>query len=127
MDKITLKNPIKINGETVKELPFDIDAVTNKEYMDALASRETGNAGQVVLPLNDYSLLFSLGIASIVATNREKNWTRGDFSGLRGGDNQSVMMIGFRFFTPSGDDQPDDSSDEQSEAIPSDSTPPGTN
>lgn len=127
MDKITLKNPIKINGETVNELHFDIDAVTNKEYMDALASRENGKAGQIIMPLNDYQLHFSLGLASIVAANREKNWTRGDFSGLRGGDNQSIMMIGFSFFTGSGGDQPDDSSDEQSGAIPSDSTHPGTN
>ena len=124
MDKITLKNPIKINGDTVKELTFDIDAVTNREYLDALASREAGNTGQVVLPLNDYALHYSLGIASIVVANRDKNWTRGDFSGLRGADNQSVMMIGFRFFAQSGDEQPDENSDERSGDIPSVSTPP---
>ena len=71
MEKLTLQNPITINGKKVKTLTYDTDAITVGMFADAEArklratsNKGGGSAGACEL---DYSLHAYLAMMAIVA------------------------------------------------------------
>ncbi len=112
MEKITLNSPILIDDEEIKELTYDVNAVTNEEYLDAAARRKVNNSNPTV-PVNDMALLFAWGVQAILSANRDKNWTAEDFTRVRGADNWQIAQIGYAFFTGSPGEQAESNSGEQ--------------
>lgn len=111
MDKITLSSPITIDDETITEVMYDVDAVTNAEFLDA-SSRKKGDNTKPSVPINDMALLFAWGVQAILSANRGKNWTAEDFERVKGSDNWQISQIGYSFFTGSrGEQTPDKSND----------------
>ena len=75
MEKLTLQNPITINGKKVKTLTYDTDAITVGMFADAEArklratsNKGGGSAGACEL---DYSLHAYLAMMAIVAVNSD--------------------------------------------------------
>ena len=75
MEKMTLQNPITINGKKVKTLTYDTDAITVGMFADAEArklratsNKGGGSAGACEL---DYSLHAYLAMMAIVAVNSD--------------------------------------------------------
>ena len=109
MDKITFINPILINGEPVSECSYDMNLVTNDDYLAAI-SRCPSNIEKPSNPVADYGFLFALGVQAILSANREKGWTADDFKRTMGHDNWTITQIGYDFFTGRRDEQPESSS-----------------
>jgi len=123
--KITLSNPITINGKKVKTLNYDANEITSAMFAEADARKmrasgtKGGNlSGAVEL---DYGLHLYLGFAAITAVNPEIDVT--DLERMRGKDVMSVMRIGRNFIISSADESEDDNSEDQSETTPEHSTP----
>lgn len=120
---IVLRNPITINGKTVKELTYDANEITSAMFAEADARKmlasgaKSGNlSGAVEL---DYGLHLYLGFAAIIAVNPEIDFT--DLERIKGPDVMQVMKIGRNFIISSAASE-EDSSDEQSEITPELST-----
>ncbi len=121
--KITLNNPITINGKPVKELAYDANEITSAMFAEADARKmvasgaKSGNlSGAVEL---DYGLHLYLGFAAIIAVNPEIDFT--DLERIKGPDVMQVMKVGRNFIISSAASE-EDSSDEQSEITPELST-----
>lgn len=112
MEKITLNTPILIDGEEVKEFTYDVNAVTNDEYLAAAARRKVDNSKPTV-PINDMALLFQWGVQAILSANRDKDWTAEDFNRVKGADNWQIVQIGYSFFTGQPEEQAPSNSVEQ--------------
>jgi hypothetical protein len=120
---IVLRNPITINGKTVKELTYDANEITSAMFAEADARKmlasgaKSGNlSGAVEL---DYGLHLYLGFAAIIAVNPEIDFT--DLERIKGPDVMQVMKVGRNFIISSAVSG-EDSSDEQSEITPELST-----
>ena len=120
---IVLRNPITINGKTVKELTYDANEITSAMFAEADARKilasgaKSGNlSGAVEL---DYGLHLYLGFAAIIAVNPEIDFT--DLERIKGPDVMQVMKVGRNFIISSVASE-EDSSDEQSEITPELST-----
>mgnify|MGYP001285293427 FL=1 len=120
---IVLRNPITINGKTVKELTYDANEITSAMFAEADARKmlasgaKSGNlSGAVEL---DYGLHLYLGFAAIIAVNPEIDFT--DLERIKGPDVMQVMKVGRNFIISSAASE-EDSSDEQSEITPELST-----
>ena len=120
---IVLRNPITINGKTVKELTYDANEITSAMFAEADARKmlasgaKSGNlSGAVEL---DYGLHLYLGFAAIIAVNPEIDFT--DLERIKGPDVMQVMKVGRNFIISSAVSE-EDSSDEQSEITPELST-----
>jgi len=123
--QINLKNAIEINGNKVKTLTYDTDAITAAQFAEADARKmrasgaKGGNlSGAVEL---DYSFHLFLGFAAIVAVNPEIDFS--DLERIKGYDVMEVMKVGRNFIMKQGADSPADDSVEQSETTPEPSTP----
>jgi hypothetical protein len=110
MDTIKLSSPLLIDDETVTEVTYDVNAVTNEEYL-AASSRRKGDFTQPTMPVNDMALLFAWGVQAILSANRDKNWTADDFARVKGHDNWQICQIGYSFFSAPHDEQPQESSE----------------
>jgi hypothetical protein len=122
--KITLSNPITINGKKVKTLNYDANEITSAMFAEADARKmrasgtKGGNlSGAVEL---DYGLHLYLGFATITSVNPEIDIA--DLERMRGKDVMSVMRIGRNFIISSADESEDDNSEDQSETTPEPST-----
>lgn len=124
MDKLTLIHPIEINGKQVKDLTYDIRAITVAQFAEAeskkLSSTSKGRAGAFEV---DYTLHLYLGMMAVIAVNPEIDVT--DLERITGSDIMELMKIGRNFILgkseePSGES----SSDEPCETTPEPSTPP---
>jgi hypothetical protein len=111
METIKLINPILIDGETVAECSYDMNLVTNGDYLAAVG-RCPSNIEKPSNPVADYGFLFALGVQAILSANRDKNWTADDFKRVMGHDNWTITQIGYDFFTGRRAEQPESSSDE---------------
>ena len=105
MEKLTLQNPITINGKKVKTLTYDTDAITVGMFADAEArklratsNKGGGSAGACEL---DYSLHAYLAMMAIVAVNS-------------GPDVMELMRIGRNFTTARSAAQSEESGSESS-------------
>lgn len=96
MEKLTLQNPITINGKKVKTLTYDTDAITVGMFADAEArklratsNKGGGSAGACEL---DYSLHAYLAMMAIVAVNSDIDVS--DLERISGPDVMELMRIG---------------------------------
>lgn len=122
--KITLNNPITINGKPVKELAYDANEITSAMFAEADARKmvasgaKSGNlSGAVEL---DYGLHLYLGFAAITAVNPEIDIA--DLERIKGPDVMQVMRVGRNFIISSAAGSEEGNSDEQLETTPELST-----
>lgn len=99
MQKILkLSNPIKINGEEVAELTYDVDEITCEAFIEAEARkfnavRKQGfNAPTIEF---DYSMQLELGYAAILAVNPKIDYN--DLTRIKGRDIIAISKIGRNF------------------------------
>lgn len=118
MDKIELKNPLKINGKSVGVLNYDINQITAAgfaaaEFRKSQANGSKGAPSAAAVEL-DYSMQLYLGFAAILAVNPEYDYN--DMERITGADVMSVMRIGRNFILASAEGESEaDSSDDASE------------
>jgi hypothetical protein len=120
--KITLDNPIKIDGKKIETLTYDTNEITSELFAEAeakkqAAGRANGNrSGAMEL---DYPLHLYLGIAAVLAVNTD--YTFEDIARVKGGDIIEISKIG-RNFTMRSEELQDEDSDAQSETSPASTT-----
>lgn len=125
MEKIELKNPLKINGKTVKELSYDINQITAAgfaaaEFRKAQANGGKGAPSAAAVEL-DYSMQLYLGFAAILAVNPEYDYN--DMERITGVDVMGVMKIGRNFILASAAEGSEaDKSGDASETTPASTT-----
>lgn len=97
---LKLRNPIMINGESVKELKYDMDAINATLFAKSDAMRQqnmdmtrpTATLGMEF----DYTMHLYLGFAAIIAaSNNVIDWS--DLERLHGVDLTRVVGIGRNF------------------------------
>ena len=129
MEKLTLSNPLLINGRKVTALTYDTNAITVGMFGEAEArklkatmAKGGGAAGAFEL---DYTLHLYLGMMAVIAVNSEIDVS--DLERLSGPDVMALMRIGRNFTTSrSVETSEENSSDEPSETMPEPSTRPST-
>lgn len=125
MDRIKLRNPIKVNGKTVTELTYDINEITAIGFIEAEAKRKgAGSRSVSITPAVefDFGLHLYLGFAAIIAVNPEIDWS--DLERLHGHDVVEVTGIGRNFILKSEDTESQESeSGAASETTPESTTP----
>lgn len=127
--KITLNNPITVNGKIVKTLTYDANEITSAMFAEAdsrkmrASGAKSGNLSGAVEV--DYGLHLYLGFAAITAVNPEIDIT--DLERIKGPDVMKVMKVGRNFIISSAGNSEQDSSGEQSETTPEPSTLPSQN
>lgn len=125
MDKLTLKNPIKIDGKDVKELTYDINEIDALLFAEADAKKKaaTGMKTMSLSPAAEFDpgLHLYLGFAAIIAVNRNIDFA--DLERMKGKDTMEVMKIGRNFMLSSEEDSQESDSDEHSETTPESTTP----
>lgn len=101
LDTIILDNPIKINGEVVKDLKYDFDELDVEDYANAEAAKASsmGSSGAMVQKVAqiDSTLHIYLAMAAVIAVN--KSFTYIDLKKIRGFDLNKLMKVGQSFFT----------------------------
>ena len=96
---LILENPIKINGEEVKELTYDPQEITAEMYSIACARSaaiEKTRTFTLKFKENDHALHLYLGMMAIIAVN--PNIDVSDLERIKGFDVLSLSNIG-AFFT----------------------------
>lgn len=125
MEKLTLSNPITINGKKVKTLTYDTSAITVGMFAEAEArklrattSKSGGSAGACEL---DYSLHAYLAMMAIIAVNSDIDIT--DLERISGADVMALVRIGRNFTTARSAAQSEENdSESSSETTPEPST-----
>lgn len=121
-EKITLLKPIKVNGNEVRELSFDIDNVSAEQFLEADARASTGLAAKGIQNMNlaefNSALHFYLGCFAIISCNANIDIT--DLQRIAGRDINKVRRIGQRFFNDSA--QVEDQDETASTQRPSESS-----
>ena len=105
MDSIKLTKPIKVNGEEVAELTYDVNEITpagfaEAEFRKSQASGSKGAPSAAAVEL-DYSMQLYLGFAAIIAVNPKYDYN--DLQRISGPDVMSVMKIGRNFILASAE------------------------
>ena len=118
--KITLDNPITINGKKYKELSYDAESITGQQFCEACSlAASKGQKGLAVgVQENDYKLHFYLGIMAIIVKHPEIDVA--ELEKVQGFDILRITNIG-RFFTfmKSAEASEENNSEEPSEPMPS--------
>ena len=111
---INLKNPIKIDGKMVKELPFDTDVFTLEEMQRANKRLAKLKEVSYVVEVDpDYQFI----VASLIVEKTSKNKiSREDLSRLKGADLFALLREGRNFLLES-DEEVQENTVEQSEPI----------
>ena len=125
MEKLTLKNPIMINGKEVKELTYDMNEIDGILFATAEAKKKAA-AGMKSMSISpaaefDFGLHVYLGFAAIIAVNPEIDFS--DLERMKGKDTVEVMKIGRNFMLSSEEDSTENDTDEHSETTPESTTP----
>jgi hypothetical protein len=128
MQKLTLSTPITIDGKEVKELPYNLDAITIDQLIEADAARAQAhpqsNALQKMAEF-DNTLHLYVGMFAIIAANPKIDIN--DLRRVKGFDATQLMKVGRNFFMRQSASAPGDEtepslsssdSDEQSEITP---------
>ena len=118
--KITLDNPITINGKKYKELSYNIEGITGQQFCDAcsLAASKGQKGLSIGVRENDYKLHFYLGIMAIIVANPEIDVA--ELENVTGFDILRISNLGrFFIFMKSEETSLENNSDEQSEPTPS--------
>jgi hypothetical protein len=113
---IKLRNSIKINGKSVKELSYDTDQITSEMYLQAIGKAVTKGNGMTGSALQvDAGAQLMLGMYAVVADNPE--YDIADIERATGSDLIQFVTIG-RDFTLGREDQTEAPSEEPSETTP---------
>lgn len=124
MEKLTLKNPIEINGEKITELTYDTNEINGMLFANA-DSKKKAAAGQnmSISPAVefDFALHLYLGYAAIIAVNPSIDWS--DLERVKGHDIMEILKIGRSFMFGSDEASQESASDEPT-AITDESTTP---
>ena len=125
MEKITLINPILINGKSVTELTYDTNEITPAGFAEAeyRKNKSNGSKGTNISAAVevDFSLHLFLGFAAILAVNPEYDFN--DLERIKGPDVMEVLKIGRNFIIASVRKSTDDESESASETTPESTTP----
>lgn len=120
---IKLKNPIKVNGEEVKEVSFDTEEITAALYAEADVRKrlDAGAKNLVIIPSVefDFALHAYIGYAAAIAVNPQ--YAFADMERMHGTDMLSFAEVGRNFLMKS-EDVEQSNSGEQSETMPESST-----
>ena len=105
MDTIKLRQPLKVNGRELTELPYDHDAVSVDQFIKAetLAKSKAGDTIVVGVAESDYSFHLELGFAAIMAADPSIDVS--DLERITGRDLMEVMRAGRNFIGDSSDTQ----------------------
>ena len=124
MNTLKLKNPIMINGEKVAEMKYDSNEIDGILFATAESKRKAaaGMKNTTITPAAefDFGLHLYLGFAAIVAVNPSYDFS--DVERIKGRDVVEVMAIGRNFMLSSGQEQPENDSDEPTETMPESTT-----
>ena len=124
MEKLTLKNPIKIDGKEVTEVTYDTNEIDGVLFATAEAKRKSaaGIKDMAISPAAefDFSLHLYMGFAAIVAVNPTYSFE--DVARIKGRDTVEVMKIGRNFILASEKAQPGSDSGEPTETTPESTT-----
>jgi hypothetical protein len=125
MEKLTLKNPIMINGEKVSEVSYDTNEIDGVLFATAEAKKKAA-AGMKNMSISaaaefDFGLHLYLGYAAIIAVNPSYDFS--DLERIKGHDTVEVMAIGRNFMLKSDEDVQENDSDEPTETTPESTTP----
>lgn len=110
METIKFDNPIQIDGETITEVTYDMNEIDNGEYL-AACMRAESSFSKPKNPAADLCFLFAIGVAGILAANRDKGWTADDFARLKGVDNWKVTQVAYGFFMGKRDESQEETSE----------------
>lgn len=123
MEKLSLKNPIMINGERIAELNYDINEIDGVLFASAEAKKKAaqGMKNMSMSPAAefDFGLHLYLGYAAIVAVNPSIAFE--DLERMKGADIVETMKIGRSFMLAS-----DQASTESDSDAPTETTPEST-
>ena len=114
MQKITLKNPIKVDGKEVKELSFDTDlfSIEDLERANKKLAKLNKNAMFVQETDPDYHFI----LACVIAEKTSANISAEDLRRLKGSDLIQLQRLGRDFLLESVTQQ-QETSDVESEVI----------
>lgn len=120
---LKLSSPIKVNGEVLRELSYDVQNLTVLDIMTAgrNKARAFGNmdVSQKVAEL-DTELHFFVGMQAIIKQNPSIDVS--DLNNLSGSDAYKLMQIGRSFFKVDSSEEELNTSEEQSAPIQEDTT-----
>lgn len=110
-EKLILNTPLKVNGEDLTELEYDIRAITINDLAQIEFERGAmlGAKGITVIrmPQNDYLMQTLIGMFAIIKCNPKIDIN--DLKRIEGYDLTQISTIGMRFFTPPEDPLPKNS------------------
>lgn len=119
MNKITLKNPIMINGKEVKELTYNTSEITVGQFCEAEQYQFAAAGNKPTLTTYEFNngLHLYLGMMAIIAVNPEIDVR--DLERIKGYDMIQMAMIGRNFIlTGAGGASDPSSSGDASETTP---------
>lgn len=119
MNKITLKNPIMINGKEVKELTYNTSEITVGQFCEAEQYQFAAAGNKPTLTTYEFNngLHLYLGMMAIIAVNPEIDVR--DLERIKGYDMIQMAMIGRNFIlTGAGGASDPSSSGDASETMP---------
>lgn len=97
-NKITLQEPITINGKTITELTYDPLEITAHQFSEACARSsaiDKNKSFSFKMRENDYALHLYLGMMAIIAVNPDIDIT--DLERIKGFDVLAIADIGMLF------------------------------
>ncbi len=110
---VTLRKPVRIGGEEVRELSYDTDKISVDMYMKAMNRVVTlGNGITGANVKIDAGAQLVLGMYAVIADNPK--YEIEDIELIKGGDLMQFQEIGMAF-TLGREDQTEEPSDQQSE------------
>lgn len=121
---LKLKSPIKVNGEEIKELAYDIDILSPGDIAKADKNKVracSGVSSQTVAEL-DTMLHIYVGMQAIIKQNPKIDIA--DLENIGGKDIYKIMKIGRSFFREDSSEEELATSEEQSATIQEDTTAP---
>lgn len=124
MNKITLKNPIMINGKEVKELTYNTAEITVGQFCEAEQYQFAAAGNKPTLTTYEFNtgLHLYLGMMAIIAVNPEIDVR--DLERIKGYDMVQLAKIGRNFIlTGEGAELDQNSSGDASETMPEHTTP----
>ena len=112
-NKITLQEPVTINGKQVAELSYDPMEITAQQFSEACARSsaiDKNKSFSFKMRENDYALHLYLGMMAIIAVNPDIDIT--DLERIKGFDVLAIADIGMLFtlrrsVAPSGESNSD--------------------
>lgn len=108
IEKITLRKPLLVNGEELKELTYDIEelSINHITKAEGLKAKIGGKdiVGSITIAQADYALHMCIGMQAVMAVNPDIS--EEDLQRLKGFDLTKLANIGARFFIePAGPEQ----------------------